>query len=245
MLEFWHSYPLPVVIALLGLVFAGGLVQGVLGFGLGVVSAPFVALLAPETLPGSLILASVPLPLLTLGAEWRALDWRALGWTMVGRLPATAAGVVILLAVPVAGLQAIVAASVLFVIALTLTRIEVPRVGASLAVAGAVSGITGTTAGIGGPPIAIVLRRDPPATARATMGGFFLVGSVLTLSALGGVGHLDGPALGAGLSMLPAAVLGFVLAVRLRPHVTGVRFRGGVLALSAVASVVLLVQALS
>jgi len=179
------------------------------------------------------------------GGEWRDLDWRALGWSMLGRLPATAAGVVILTVVPLAGLQVIVAASVLFVIALTLLRIEVPRNPGTLAGAGVVAGITGTTSGIGGLPIAIVLRNDRPAAARATMAGFFLIGSAITLAVLGGVGQLEGPAVGAGLSMIPVTVLGFLAALRVRRHVTARRFRGAVLGLSGVASVALLVRALA
>ncbi|WP_232548714.1 sulfite exporter TauE/SafE family protein [Propioniciclava soli] len=234
-----------VVAAVLALAFIGAVVQGVLGFGLGVVAAPFVAWLAPEVLPAALVLASLPLPLLTLGGEWRATDWRALGWALVGRLPATLVGVFIVAVVPVAGLQILVAASVLLMVGLTLFRVEVPRTGVTLAGAGVLSGITGTTTGIGGPPIAIVLRNDEPAVARATMAAYFMIGSLLTLGALASVGRVSGVPLAAGLAMLPASVLGFVVALGVRRHVTGARFRGAVLAVSSIAAVALLVRALS
>lgn len=49
-------------------------VQGVVGFGLGVLAAPVVGALAPELMPGAVIMASLALPPLT----W---DGRAGMWT--------------------------------------------------------------------------------------------------------------------------------------------------------------------
>lgn len=240
----WLGVDAGVWLVVLAMVLIGAVVQGVVGFGLGIVAAPIVAGVAPELMPGALIVASMPLPLLTLGGEWRSIDWRALGWLMVGRLPATAVGVALVAVIPVRALQLIVAASVLLALALSLFRLEVPRNRGTLAGAGAVAGITGTTSAIGGPPLAIVLRNDEPAQARATMAVYFLVGAVLSLTGLTLTGSIQPSSLAIGALGTPAAVLGFLVALRLRRHVAGGRFRTAITAVSAVAAVVLLVRAL-
>ena len=75
-------------------------------------------------------------------------------------------------------------------------------------VAGFVSGITGTIAGIGGPPVALAYQRRPGAEIRATLSVTFVAGLLLSLGALAVAGEIAGWQLALALALLPAVVLG-------------------------------------
>ena len=46
-----------------------------MGFGIVVVAAPFVVWLAPELMPGSMLICGFVMPLLQLTRRWRDIDW--------------------------------------------------------------------------------------------------------------------------------------------------------------------------
>jgi len=233
-----------IVLLLVALGAFGGLVQGSVGFGLGAIASPIVALVRPELVPVAIMMAGGGLPLATIATEWRHIDWAAFGWVMLGRLPATVAGVLIVAAVPARVLQGLVGAIVLLMVVISAIRLTIPRTRLTLVGAGALTGLTGTASGIGGPPIAIVLADDPPPRARATMGLVFLVGVLVGLAGLAAAGSVTPDAVGGGLVLLPAAVVGFTVSVRVRRHLSNEGFRRGVLLLSAVTAAILLVRVL-
>ena len=232
-----------VFVVLMVLAFVGAAVQGLVGFGFGVVAAPVVAFLAPELIPAALIIGSIPLPFMTLAREGRAVDWEALGWIMVGTLPAALVGAAIVAAVPARTLQIIVGVAVLLVAVAPMLKIEPKRGIATLMGAGAISSLGGTTASIGGPPIAIALRHEPPALARSTMAVYFLMSTVVTLASLTFVGRLTVESWIVGLSMLPATLLGFGVSVLLGRRFSQDAFAAAVVWFSAFAAVGLLARA--
>src|SRR5699024_11607319 len=79
-----------VVIAVVFLVVAWR--QGAVGFGLGMIGAPVLALLRPDLLPATVILLAFFTSLFVLIREWGSVNWRYFGWVLVGRLPGTALG---------------------------------------------------------------------------------------------------------------------------------------------------------
>lgn len=236
--------PTEVFIALLGLAFIGAAVQGFIGFGFGIIAAPVVAFLAPELVPAALIIASFPLPFMTLAREGRQIDWRALGWIMVGTLPATLLGAWIVAAVPARVLQIIVGVVVLGVSVLPMFKIEPRRDPGTLIGAGAISSLGGTTASIGGPPIAIVLRNDTPAKARATMAVYFLFSTVLTLASLAAVGRMTVTSWSVGLAMVPATLVGFGASILVGRRFNDQAFGLAVVGFSCLAAILLLIRAL-
>lgn len=234
-----------VFIALMVLAFVGAALQGLVGFGFGVIAAPVVAFLAPELIPAALIIGSLPLPFMTLAREGRAVDWKAVGWIMVGTVPATLVGAAIVAAVPARTLQVIVGVVVLLVAVAPMLKIEPKRGVGTLIGAGAISSLGGTTASIGGPPIAIALRHETPALARSTMGVYFLMSSVVTLASLGAVGRLTSASWAVGLSMMPAVLLGFLLSSLIAHRFSQRAFGLAVVWFSALAAVGLLIRALT
>ncbi|NUW42777.1 sulfite exporter TauE/SafE family protein [Nonomuraea rhodomycinica] len=226
-------------------VFVGAVVQGSVGFGLGLVAAPVLTLVDPGVMPGAMQVANMTLPLLTLAAEWRRVDWRGLGFAVLGRLPGSAVGAVIVVHVSVHALGVLVGAMVLVAVVLTASALAVPRNGATIAGAGFVSGVTGTATGIGGPPIALVYQHAKGPQIRATLAMFFFLSAAQSLVILAAVDRLPARALATGGLLLVPMALGFAVSGPLRRYLDGGKVRTAVLAVAATSAVVLITQSLA
>ncbi|GAA2315863.1 sulfite exporter TauE/SafE family protein [Nonomuraea roseoviolacea subsp. roseoviolacea] len=226
-------------------VFVGAIVQGSVGFGLGLVAAPVLTLVDPGVMPGAMQVANMTLPLLTLAAEWRRVDWRGLGFAVLGRLPGSAVGAVIVVHVSTHALGVLVGVMVLVAVVLTASALAVPRNGATIAGAGFVSGVTGTATGIGGPPIALVYQHAKGPQIRATLAMFFFLSAAQSLVILAAVDRLPARALVTGGVLLVPMALGFAVSGPLRRHLDGGKVRTAVLAVAATSAVVLITQSLA
>ncbi|GAA4070866.1 sulfite exporter TauE/SafE family protein [Nonomuraea soli] len=225
-------------------VLVGAIVQGAVGFGLGLVAAPVVTMLDPGLMPGAIQVVNVTLPLFTLAAEWRRIDWRGLGWALLGRLPGSALGALIVVHVSASTLGVMVGVMVLIAVTLTARALSVPRNGLTLTGAGFVSGITGTATGIGGPPIALVYQSAKGPQIRATLAGFFFLSAAQSLGILWAVDRLPARAVTSGLALIPFLVAGFLLSGPLRRYLDGGRVRAAILLVAAVSAATLIGQSL-
>ena len=214
------------------------LVQGTLGLGLSLVAAPVVTILDPSLLPGGMLVLGMFLPAMTMLHEWRSVSWHQAGWLIAARVATTPLGVLLLVSIPVSAIGIVVGCVVLGAVVLTTWRFEVQATRRNLLIAGAVAGVSGTAASIGGPPAVLVLQHEQASRLRATMAAFFLVGSIVSLLALAIGGELTRHQLTYGVLWVPALGLGFGLAIPLQKRVAGPRLRQGVLLLAALSSIV-------
>ncbi|MEV0613305.1 sulfite exporter TauE/SafE family protein [Nonomuraea sp. NPDC050404] len=223
-------------------VFVGAIVQGGVGFGLGLVAAPLLTMLAPDLMPGAIQVVNLTLPLFTLATEWRKVDWPGLGFAVLGRLPGSAIGAVIVVYVSVYTRGILVAVMVLIAVVLTARALSMPRNGYTITSAGFVSGITGTATGIGGPPIALVYQNAKGPQIRATLAMFFFLSAAQSLIILQFVGELPLQALTVGGVLIVPMVLGFLVSGPLRRYLDGGKVRVAVLVVAAASAVALILQ---
>lgn len=223
-------------------VFAGAIVQGGVGFGLGLVAAPVLTMLDPGLMPGAIQVVNMTLPLFTLAAEWRRVDWRGLGFAVLGRIPGSVLGALIVVYISVYSRGVFVAVMVLIAVALTARALSVPRNGVTITSAGFVSGVTGTATGIGGPPIALVYQTAKGPQIRATLAMFFFLSAAQSLAILAFVDELPAQALVTGAVLIVPMVLGFLVSGPLRRYLDGGKVRVAVLAVAAASAVALIVQ---
>jgi len=226
-------------------VIVAAMVQGTLGLGLSLVAAPVVALLDPTLMPGAMLVLGMVMPSMTLAHEWRHVAWRQAGWLTGARVATTPLGVVVLAWVPARAIGAVVGVVVLGAVALTAWRLKLRPSRRGLIVAGAVAGVSGTAASIGGPPAALVLQHEQGPRLRATLAAFFLVGSIVSLSALAVGGQLTHHQLLYGASLIPGLAIGFALAVPLQRRLHGPRLRQAVLFLAALSSIVVIIRSIA
>jgi uncharacterized membrane protein YfcA len=224
-------------------VLAGAAVQTTVGLGLGMVAAPVVAFLDPTLMPGSLLIAALLLPGLTLLQEWRQVDWRGVAWSLPARLPGTAAGVWVVAVLPPQTLAGVVGAMVLGAVALSVWSFRVRITPVTLVAAGCLSGVAGTATSVGGPPIALLYQHEPPPRVRATLAAFFLFGATISVAGLAIGGQLDTRTVVAGLAAIPCVAMGFGLGNILRRWVGTGRLRAAMLCVVTASALALLGRA--
>jgi len=192
------------------IVFASCL-QASIGFGMGMLAAPIVAIVDPSLIPGTLIMLAAAVTLAVTVRERAAIDFSGTGWALVGRVPGTVLGGLLLLAIPERALAILIGCVVLLGVALTsLGWVPVPRP-RNLMLAGATSGVLGTATAIGGPPMALVWQGNSGPALRGTMSGFFLVGSALSIGVLAVTGAVHADTFRTFAALIPAVVGGYLL----------------------------------
>jgi uncharacterized membrane protein YfcA len=194
-------------------------------------------------MPTAILIVATVMAAGTTLDDWKHVERRAVGLGVIGRLPGTVLGTALVTFFPLAALEAVVGLSVLGAVSLSGRAIRFQRTDKNLLIAGAASGFTGTAAGIGGPPMALLYQNAPPGILRGTLGAFFAVGSTISLAALGLAGQASGAALLVGAAGAPMVWLGWALAVRTRDRLSATWLRRGVLALAVFAALTLLVRA--
>jgi uncharacterized membrane protein YfcA len=219
-------------------------VQGLVGLGLGLVTAPVVTLLDPSLMPTLLLALATVLPLLTLLHDHDDIDWRGLAWVLPARVPGTALGVLFLALFPERALGVAVALMVLLAVLLSLGSVEVRVRPLSLALAGLLSGATGTATSIGGPPVALLYQHRPAAQIRSTLAVLFTVGAAMSLVGLALGDALEARVLLLALVLTPCLALGAWGGAQLHGVVSDAAIRYAVLGLCAASALVLLVRSL-
>lgn len=218
--------------------------QGAIGFGLGLLAAPVIALLDPSLLPGTIVLLATGLTVLGVARDRAAVDVRGAGWALLGHLPGATAGALLVAAVSPEILALVLAGTVLLAVLLSVLGWQPQPRPAAVTVAGAASGLLGTTTAIGGPPMALVWHGSSRAELRGTMSAFFLAGAVISLVALTAVGAIDGRTLRFAAVLFPAMVIGFALSNPVNSRINRVVVRKVSLGASALGAVLVLIQAL-
>jgi uncharacterized protein len=214
--------------------------QASIGFGLGLLAAPIVALVDSHLIPGTLIMLAALLTLMVVIAERQHVDLHGTGWGLVGRVPGTIAGALLLAMLPHGALAILLATVVLVGIVLTSLGWVPAARRRNVVLAGAASGVLGTATAIGGPPMALVWQRNSGARLRGTMSGFFLVGSVMSICALAATGSIDGRTMWGFTVLIPAVVAGYLLSRPMNRFLDPKRLRWLAIGASTLGAVVLI-----
>lgn len=226
------------------IVFAGSVLQGAVGFGVGMLAAPLLVLLDPMLVPGPLLSTALVLTMLIAVRERRGIDFHGVGWALVGRLPGAVAGAAVVAAVPPRQTSLVVGAMVLVAVAIVASGAHVPRTRRALVGAGGLSGFMATTASIGGPAMAVLYQDSSGNRIRGTLSGFFLVGLLFSIAALAFVGRFGTKEMVASLLLWPGAVAGFFASGRFARALDRGHTRTAVLVVSSLAGLSVLVEAL-
>ncbi len=223
-------------------VVAASCLQASIGFGMGMLAAPVVAMVDPTLIPGTLIMWAILVTLLVTVRERKHVDLTGTGWALLGRVPGTVAGALLVAMLPPRGLALMLAGVVLVGVALTSFGWAPQPHRSNLVAAGAASGLLGTATSIGGPPMALVWQRNTGAALRGTMSGFFLVGSTFSLLMLAVTGSVDQRTLLTFVLLLPAPVAGYVLSRYVNRFLDPRRLRRTAITVSVCGALVLVGQ---
>jgi len=225
-------------------VFAAAGLQASIGFGMGMLAAPIIALVDPELLPVTIIMLALLVTIMVTARERSELDLRGAGWALVGRIPGSICGAWLVAVLPGEGLSWLVAVTVLAGVALAFLGWQPAPRRLSLVTAGAASGIMGTATSIGGAPMALIWQRHQGARLRGTMSAFFMVGSAVSLAALAVAGAVTEQVLMLVAWMVPAVVAGYAVSRFVNRFLDARRLRLLALSVSGLGAVLLAGQIL-
>lgn len=234
----WES-----LMVLAAIVLVAAFVQGATGIGFALLVAPVAGMIDPRLVPVAVLVPMVPLTGLVAWRERTHIDLRGAGWITLARVAATPLGVWLLIAVSERQLALLVGAVTIVAASVSLIAPAFDPNRPALLVAGAVTAVSETASGIGGPPYALVYQHRPAPELRATVALCFLVGEVVSLIGLAIGGRLTGPGLSVGLWLVPVVVAGVALSSVVHHRVGGRGLRIGILACAAISGVAVMVQA--
>ncbi|WP_186779335.1 sulfite exporter TauE/SafE family protein [Streptomyces salinarius] len=215
-------------------------VQGSSGLGFALIVAPVAGFIDPGLVPVFVLASMIPLNLYVAWRERTSLDLRGAGWITGARLAATPAGLALLWLIPEHSLGLFVGVATVLAAVVSLAAPTFAPGRAAYVGAGAVTGLTETASGVGGPPLALVYQHRPPAELRSTVAACFLVGEVASLLLLFATGKAAPTELGQAALLLPAIALGAWLSRLVHHRLDARRMRLFVLVFALVSGVVLM-----
>jgi len=223
-------------------IYLGATVQSSIGIGMGMIAAPLLALVDSSFVPTVLVIAVLPLSALVAWADRHHIEPRGVGVALIGRVPGAVIGALVAAALSTNVLGVLVAASVLLAVAASVSGRHFEPTEGHLAVAGLASGFTGTTTGVGGPPMALTYQHADPVVMRASLSAFFAVGALMSLIALAATGQVTVRQLQLSTMLLPGVLLGVWTARRLNDRLDPRVVRPAVLAICTISSLALLAR---
>ncbi|MFD9705954.1 TSUP family transporter [Lentzea sp. NPDC059081] len=231
------------MLALAGVAVAlGGLLQGLIGFGMALIVVPLLALLDPALVPVPVLVVGSALAMMSLVREFTHVDWRGVGWAMTGRLPGTAIGIWIVDSLDQKSFSVVVGAAVLACVVLSFVSWRPAPTPRALVTAGVASGSFGTATSIGGPMIGLVYQNQAGPQVRATLAAFFTLGAVTSIIGLSFAGNVTAHQLWSGVLLIPFLVVGFLLSTPLRGRFDAQGLRTPMLVVAGASAVVLIVR---
>ncbi len=223
-------------------VFIGAVLQGSIGFGMGLFAAPLFALIEPRLVPAPLLLASGVLTVLLTHRERHGIITDDLKWSLGGRLVGTLPALAVLTVIPAERLGVAFGALVLLGVGLSASGWHLRPTARVLLGAGALSGFMATIAAIGGPPIALVYQHESGPRIRGTLSAYFVVGVTISLTGLALVGRFGGTEVALAGALLPATLAGFWVSRHTARRLDRGSLRPAVLAVSALSAAAVILK---
>jgi uncharacterized membrane protein YfcA len=220
------------------------LLQGAVGFGLGLIAIPFLLYLDLRYVPGPLLVAALTLHVLVLQRDRSGVDKSGLTMLLSGRVLGTIPAALLLASLPLDSMKILIAGVVLAGAVMGVLHSGGHPTPAALFTAGTASGFMATAAGLGGPPVALVYQRETGVRLRGTLAAYFIVGTVLSLAALAWAGRFGAEEMRLSAALIPGTVLGYFLSRPAAAYLDSGRTRIAVLVVSALAAVSVIVTVL-
>jgi len=230
------------VLFIFGVMAVASFIQSCVGFGLALIAGPFLLMTDPGFVPGPMLAAALGLTLLIAGREFREIDLRGVGYVMLGRIPGTLVAVTLLAVFTQHVYDLVFAGIVLVAVALSASGWRFQPTPRAATLAGFTAGLMGTISSIGGPALALLYQHSTGPRMRSTLGAMFVLGALVSLTALTWIGRFGAEELRLTALMVPGALIGFLASSRGARWIDGGRLRPAVLGLSSISAVAVLLR---
>jgi uncharacterized membrane protein YfcA len=220
----------------------GSMLQASVGYGIGPLSTPLLAIVNPDYVPGPILLAVLLVSILIAVRDFQAVDLQGLKWALPTRVIGTLVGGIFLSQIPRVYFSSIFGILVLIAAGLSVLGSKIKPTSVNLRLAGFLSGFMGTTASLGTPAMALVYQNMPGRQIRSTIASFFVIATTLSLFTLAFVGYLGEKEIVLGLQLFPGVGVGFWLSARFATQLDQGYTRPIIIGLSALAGMTILYQ---
>ena len=213
------------------------ILQGAVGFGLGLLAIPVLIAFDVRFVPGPLLVAALTLHMLVLRRDRSGVDPSGLSMLLSGRVLGTIPAALLLASLPLDGMKLLLAGVVLAGAIMGALHSSPRPTRKALFSAGTASGFMATAAGLGGPPVALIYQHASGVQLRGTLAAYFIVGTVISLVALTWAGRFGREEIRLSAFLIPGTVVGFLLSRWAVAYIDAGRTRTAVLVVSALAAV--------
>ena len=222
----------------------GAVLQAVTGLGAGLIIVPFLALISTAFIPGPLVFASMSLSLTMLWFGRHFVDYRYVFSILAGVGVGAVTAAIFVAQLPVQKMSLIFGTVILAAVAFSLwaPKFRFNRQGGMFA--GLVSGLAGTTSGIGAPFLALLYQYHQGPNLRATLALLYTISSVFILTSLYMVDRFGSVEAILGLYLMPGFLLGYFLSPKLTQRIDKHWARVAVLSVSTVSALALIFRSL-
>ena len=234
--------PVEAVVAVTAII-VGAIVQGSVGFGAALVAAPVLMLLDRAFIPGPMMLSGLTLAVVMTWREWQSVDL-SVAWAIGGRMVGIVPAILALGIVSDTMFSILFATLILLAVGLSVRGWRLNRSPWNVFLTGIVSGFAGTLASIGGPPLGLLYQHEDGKRLRGTIAFYFVIGGIMSLTALWLAGHFGMRELVLAGVLIPGMLVGYLLSHLTAPLLDAGRTRPAVLIVSATMAGVVLVRAM-
>ncbi len=247
-LDLLESPPVPLEASDMILIFLittlAATLQAAIGFGMALIAAPLLLVLYPPLIPGPLMGAGLLLTGLVAYEERSEIDFSGVKYAVIGRLLGTALAALFLTLASTRVFNLSFGGLVFLGVMLSWAGFHISPRPLSASLAGFLSGLMGTISSIGGPPMALLYQHSGMHTLRATLAAYFVLGTSISLLALGAIGYYGPEEVRLTLLLTPAMLAGFLLAKLLEGRISDGAIRPLILSLSLLAGAFVIWQTL-
>lgn len=218
------------------IVMLGAIVQGSTSMGFAITVAPVLMLINPGFVPVPTLMSGFTLSVYLMIRERKSIILKGLGFSIFGRIIGAIISAFIIIIISQTYFSLVFGALILLAVVLSLMKgtWEINR--SKLFLAGLLSGIMGTLASIGSPPMGLLYQHQKGKVIRGTLSAYFTLGTLISILTLSFVGKLSINEFKLYLWMLPAFTLGFWLSKYVTKYLDKGYTRWAILAISTVSA---------
>lgn len=216
-------------------VLCGSFLQGIIGYGVALFSAPLLFLVDPVLVPAPLIIVGGILPLLVLASSYRYIEVKDLAFAWPGGLAGVVVAYGLISLLPDESWQVIFGGVIILAVAVSVLSSHFQPTRSVIAGASLVTGIMGTITGVGGPPLGLAYQNAQPQRVRGTLSAIFIPLSMMSLTALWLLGAFAWRDVLLAAMLLPAVLTGFALSRTVGHRLPASAFRAIMLSVAFVA----------
>jgi uncharacterized protein len=224
------------------IVLVGSLLQGLLGYGVGMFCAPLLFLISPDLVPAPLILISTVITVMMMVRDRSHLQFDQVSWAMVGGFIGVILGGLVLKVASKNQFEFVFGVLILIAVFISILGFKPTVNKKTNTIIGFTSGFMGSITAVGGPPMALLYQHGNIKNIKANLTAFFLFLNIVALITLTLIGQITLSTLTIVVLTFPGIAIGMYISTKAHHIVKAHLIRPWILALSAITSIIAIVR---